>query len=194
MYRNLLTDKFFEDNPIIDLSAQQVVYAQMDIPIMTELVSEHVRKYIKRADEERDRLVHEDDPDVLIKMLRGKCDNINYHILYQRVLEQEEVLIPRILKMFKTSLNNIFIEHTVMILVNAQKNYSEELLKMLDEIRSPYALSLACIALGFIADEEVIPILMEKLEYFKKNYPEKEYEQGPLYGLIRMDKRFNYEQ
>lgn len=51
-------------------------------------------------------------------------------------------------------------------------------------------LTLACISLGFIANEEAIPVLMKKFEYFKKAYPEENYEQGSLYGLIRLYERF----
>lgn len=96
--------------------------------------------------------------------------------------------------MFKTSLNSMFIENTVIILANTKKNYTEALLKMLDEIRSPYAMSLVCITLGFIADEEAIPVLMKKFEYFRKLYPEENYEQGPLHGLVKLHERFYHKQ
>lgn len=94
------------------------------------------------------------------------------------------------LEMFKTSLNDIFIENTVEILAQTQKDYSEVLLKTLDEIRSPYALSLACITLGFIAGEDAIPVLIKKFNEFKSLYPKENYEQGPLYGLIELNERF----
>lgn len=194
LYKDLLTNKFFEDNPVKDITAQQFVYAQIQIPIMSEFVSDFVRKYDDRADEEREKLLYENDPDVLLKMLRGNCDAINHHLLHQRILAHEEALLPKILGMFKTSLNSVFMENTVKILANTKKNYSEALLKMLDEIRSPYAMSLACITLGFIADEEAIQVLMKKFEYFKKLYPEENYEQGPLHGLIKLHERFYHKQ
>lgn len=92
--------------------------------------------------------------------------------------------------MLKTSRNSVFIENTVKILADTNMDYSEALLKILEEIKSPYALSLACITLGFVADEKAIPVLMEKFYYFKKLYPEENYEQGPLHGLIKMYERF----
>ncbi|WP_144674764.1 hypothetical protein [Desulfitobacterium sp. LBE] len=61
---------------------------------------------------------------------------------------------------------------------------------MFDEIRSPYASSLVCIALGFIADEDAIPVLMKKYNEFKSLYPQENYEQGPLLGLIKLNERF----
>ena len=112
----------------------------------------------------------------------------------QRILTHEEIVLPKILEMFKTSLNSVFIENTVKILANTKKDYSEALLKMLDEIRSTYAMSLACITLGFIADEETIPVLMKKFLYFRKLYPEENYDQGPLHGLIKLYERFYQQQ
>lgn len=194
LYKNSLTKKFFEDNPVKNLTAQQFVYAQIQVPIMSEFVSDFVRKYDNRADEERKKLLHENDPDVLLKMLRGKCDVINHHLLHQRILTHEEIVLPKILEMFKTSLNSVFIENTVKILANTKKDYSEALLKILDEIRSTYAMSLACITLGFIADEETIPVLMKKFLYFRKLYPEENYDQGPLHGLIKLYERFYQQQ
>jgi len=49
---------------------------------------------------------------------------------------------------------------------------------------------LACIALGFIADENAIPILINKLNYFKNIYPDEDLEQGPLLGLYELYYRF----
>ncbi len=171
MYKNILTKKFFKDNPVKDLTVQQFVYAQIETPELSQIASDIVRSHDKRADEERERLLRESDPDILLKMLRGKSDPINHHIVFQKVLEQEEVIIPRILGMLKTSLNVVFIENAVKILANTGKDYSEDLLKMLDEIRSPYALSLTCITLGFIADEDAIPVLLKKYNEFKSIFP-----------------------
>ena len=57
--KELLTNKFFKDNQVKELSAQLFVYAQMQIPMLTEFASDYVRKYDDRADEERERLLHE---------------------------------------------------------------------------------------------------------------------------------------
>lgn len=190
LYKNLLTKKFFKNNPIKNLTAQQFVYTQIQIPIMSEFVSDFVRKYDNRADEEREKLLHENDPDTLLKMLRGNCDVINHDLLRQRILANEEILLPRILEKFKTSLNSVFIENTAIILTNTKRNYSGTLLEILDEIRSPYAISLVCMTLGFIGDEDTIPVLMKKFKYFKKSYPDENYEQGPLHGLLKLNERF----
>jgi hypothetical protein len=185
-----LTKKFFKDNPVKELTVQQFVYSQMQMPELSRITSDYIRRLNNRAEDEKEILLKENDPDKLLKMLRGKCDVLNHHILHQKILEQEEVLIPIILKMLKTNMNSAFIENTVKILVKTKNNYSEILLKILDEIKDLYAMSLACIALGFIADENAIPILISKLSYFKNTYPEQNLEQGPLLGLYELNFRF----
>lgn len=62
---------------------------------------------------------------------------------------------------------------------------------MYQNIRSSYALSLISITLGFIGDEECIPILYEQFEEFKKSYKDENYEQGPLIGLLKLKDRFS---
>ena len=186
----ILTKKFFLDNPVKEFSAAQFVYTQLLMPALLDIASDFARSYNKRAEQERERLQYENNPDILIKMLRGRCDKINMYLLHERVLANEMDVIPRVLEMFKTSINDALIENTVKILARTKNNYSKDILEMFHDIASPYALSLICITIGFIADEDVIPVLMDKFEYFKKHYPDNTYEQGPLLGLFQIDQRF----
>lgn len=190
MYRKLITNKFFEDNLLEKITAQKLIYIQMQDPTIFEVAANIVRECDNRADEERKDLLNETSPDILLKMLRGKCDNLNHDLLYHKILEYEQILLPKILTMLKTSLNPTFIEQAVKIIPHTEMNYSENLLKMLDEMKSPYGASLVCIALGFVADEKAIPILIKNFEYFKNFYQEKSYSQGPLYGLLKLKERF----
>lgn len=190
MYKNLLSKKFFKENPIKQITAQQLVFAKMDSPIIDQIALDISRRFIDRAEEEREKLLKEEDTDVLLKMMRGKCDVMNHSLLHEKVLEQEDILLPKVLEMLKSSGNDIFIENAVNVIVKAKKPYGDELFNILDNIRSPYALSLSCIALGFIGNEEVIPVLMEKFNNFKMLYPNESYEQGPLLGLIKLNERF----
>lgn len=190
LYKNLLTKKFFKDNLVKELTAQQIVYSQMQMPDISRMASDYVWKFDKRAEDEREMLLKENDPDKLLKMLRGKCDVLNHHILHQKVLEQEENLIPNMLEMLKTSMNKVFIENSVKVLAKTKTDYSEILLKTLGELKDPYAISLVCISLGFIAGENAIPILINKHSCLKIAYPDKNFEQGPLLGLYELNYRF----
>lgn len=123
-------------------------------------------------------------------MLRGKCDPINYNILRDKVLEHEDELVPKIVEMLIRSGNEVFIEHAAKIIPKCKTNYSNSLLQILDQIRNPYATSIACIVLGFIGDEEVIPIIHHKYIELKRLYPRENYEQGPLLALSELNVRF----
>lgn len=63
--------------------------------------------------------------------------------------------------MLKKNTNEVFIENTVKIHVQTKSSYSEILIETLNEIKNPYAQSLSCIAFGFIAGENAIPILIK---------------------------------
>ena len=122
--------------------------------------------------------------------MRGNCDSINYTFLHSKILEQEEILMPMIIEKLKTSVNDVFIEHTIKLIKKAEKNYLEELVEIFNDIRSPYALSLACIIIGFMGNESHIPLLLQKHSELKSLYPGENYEQGALLGLIELRERF----
>ncbi|MDI3534757.1 MAG: hypothetical protein PWQ82_1122 [Thermosediminibacterales bacterium] len=190
MYRKMLTEKFFDDNLYEGINAQSLIYAELDIPNIKEIAENIVRSMTDRGREEAEMIERENNPDVLLKMLRGKCDVLNYELLHKRVLEFEDELAPRIIKMLINSGNNVFIEHAARIISKCRRNYTDELVEILDKIRSPYAVSLICITLGFIGDERVIPLIYNKFLELKTLYPHETYAQGPLLGLYKLKERF----
>lgn len=186
----MLTKKFLNENPVKDMSAQRLFYSFLFYGELEEKVDSVSRMYIKRDDEEAKLLKQEMLPEDLLKMMRGKCDTLNYSLLHKKVLEQEEIIIPIVLEKIKTSGNDIFIEHTMKILKKSSKNYCDEIVKIIDDIRSPYALSLACVLVGFIGDESHVELLLKEHSKLKSLYPKENYEQGPLLGLIELKERF----
>ena len=54
------------------------------------------------------------------------------------------------------------------------------------DIRDPYARSMACVVFGMHDCEEMIPMLLREYERFRKDYPDEEYEQGPLLALYQL--------
>lgn len=96
-----------------------------------------------------------------------------------------------IIEKLKTSGNNVFIEHSIKLIKKAKTNYCEKLVEMIDEIRSPYALSLVCILIGFLGSESDIELLLRKHAELKSLYRDHDHEQGPLLGIIELRERFN---
>ena len=144
----------------------------------------------QEAEVEKEQIEKENSPEVLLKMMRGKCDPVNQPLLINKVLEHEDLLIPQVIKMLKTSGNDTFIELAVKEIKKAKNNYCEDLLQILDDIRSPYALSLVCILIGYLGTEKDIPILLRIHMELKKTYSNETYDQGPLLALIEMRERF----
>jgi len=186
----MLTKKFFDENPVKEISAQRFAYSFLLYDGLEEVATEFSKNYIKRGKDEAELLKKESSPEVLLKMMRGNCDTLNHTLLHSKILEQEEALMPRIIEKLKTSGNDVFIEHAMKLIKKAKKNYCEELIEIIDDIRSPYALSLACIIIGFMGNESDVPMLLRKHSELKSLYPGEDYEQGALLGLIELRERF----
>lgn len=101
-------------------------------------------------------------------------------------------MLPLMIDMAAKSVNEIFVEHLVRIIPRCKKNYSQELLSILDDIRYPYTESLICLALGFVGNEDIIPLMLEKYNELKEQslYSDDNYEQGPVYALWQLKERF----
>ncbi|ABR47956.1 hypothetical protein Amet_1784 [Alkaliphilus metalliredigens QYMF] len=187
----MLNKIFFDENPVKESSVQRFVYSYLLYDGLDEVANQLSKNYIKRGEEEAEMLKNESSSEVLLKMMRGKCDNSNHILLHSKILEQEDVLMPIIIEKLKTSGNNVFIEHTIKLIKKANNNYCGDLIRIIDDIRSPYALSLACIIIGFMGNESDVPLLLRKHAELKSLYPSKSYEQGALLGLIEIRERFN---
>lgn len=190
MYKKILTKKFFDDNPVKELTTQRILYSVMLYDGIEEFTSEFVRNTMDRGEREEEQIRNENSSEVLLKMMRGKCDTLNHSLLHSKILEHEDELLPKIITMLKTSLNDVFIEHSVKVIGKAQKNCFNDLMQIIDEIRSPYALSLVLVVIGYLGDESAIPKLLEKHSELKKLYSNETYEQGALLGLIELRERF----
>lgn len=192
MYEDLLNQKLFDDNFKKGNTAQFILYNSILQPEIAKMAAQYSKKLTGRADEEAKEIENETDNQKLLKYLRGKCDPINYELVQDKVLEKEEEMLPVMIDMVVTSANDIFVENFVKIIPKCKKNYSKELLTILDKIKYPYTMSLVCLALGFIGDEETIPVMLDKFNKLKEQnmYKDDSFEQGPLYALLQLKERF----
>lgn len=122
----------FDENPVKEFSAQRLTYSLL-YDDFEEIAPEVSKNYVKRGEDEAELLKKEMSAEALVKMMRGNCDPLNHPLLHSKILEQEETLIPMIIKKLKMSGNDVFIEHTVI--KKAKKNYCEELVAIIDDIR-----------------------------------------------------------
>lgn len=191
MDTKLLPEDFFQDNPLDELSAPLVAHFSMtagfneklqaamwDI-LEGELDPERKAK-IKAEQEEIPRL---ETGEAVVKFIRNDYDVVNRDRLCKKALTMQAEVMPPLLRRFKTSLQDSVTETAVYILSYADREYVDQLIEMYSEIRSPYALSMACLALGVQKREDTLPFLLREYERFKREYPAKRYCQGPLLAI-----------
>lgn len=191
MDKKLLPKNFFRDNPLDKMSAPLVAHFSMtagfneklqaamwDI-LEGELDPERKAK-IKAEQEEIPRL---ETGEAVVKFIRNDYDVVNRDRLCKKALTMQAEVVPPLLRRFKTSLQDSVTETTVYILSYADWEYVDQLIAMYPEIRSPYAQSMACVALGVQEREDTLPLLLREYERFKREYPEESYCQGPLLAI-----------
>lgn len=190
MFKKILTERFFNENLDKGVNPQYLFYMQIENPELINISESIVRGLLKHTEVEAKRIQQENNIDELLRMLQGDCNVVNYEILHKKVLVFEDEIIPKIIKILINTDNDAFIEHASSIFTKCKRNYTNELIDILDDIKNLYAVSLICITLGFIGDEKIIPILYKKYLDLKDIAKNETYEQGALLGLKKLKERF----
>ena len=128
--------------------------------------------------------------DQIIFYMRRGADIMNQQALVRRALDFEDEIVPEIIKMLKTSLNDLFIELSTRVLAICGKDIAEELIEGYADVRSPYAKSMILLVLGFKAGEQRIPWLTKKFKELKQSFPDEGHCYGAYFALYEMENRF----
>lgn len=197
MYKELLTNKFFSDNPYMENSVQRFIYSTLLYEGLEDIADEIVIKQGLLSDERLDHITHEKETiqaeqnsEMIFQLLRKKTEMANRCVLIKKALKFEEVLLPMVVEKLKRSCHDIFIENSIDILAKSNKDYTPVLKERFIQIRSPYAKSLICLVLGFRGEEGIIPWMLDRYFEMKKLYPGETYNQGPLLALHELNCRF----
>jgi hypothetical protein len=197
MYKELLTKKFFRDNPYLENSVQRFIYSTLLYEGLEDLANEITIKQGLLSDErleqitrEKEVIQAEQNSDMIFQLLRKKTEMINRGLLVKKALEFEEVLLPMVVEKLIRSHHDIYIENSIELLAKSNKDYTPLLKERYAEIRSPYVQSLVCLILGFRGAEGTIPWMLDKFYEMKKMYPNEAYDQGPLLALHELNSRF----
>jgi len=197
MYKQLLTKKFFRDNPYLENSVQRFIYSFLlyegiedaaNEILMTQVGLSNER--LKQITQEKELIQSEQNPEEIFQLLRKKIDGINRVDLIKKALEFEEVLLPMVTEKLIRNNHDVFIENSIQLLARSQKDYTPLVKERYDEIRSPYVQSLFCLILGFRGEEGTIPWILDRYFEMKRLYPVETYDQGPLLALHELNCRF----
>lgn len=197
MYKELLTNKFFSDNPYMENSVQRFIYSTLLYEGLEDMADEIVIKQGLFSDERLDHITHEKEmiqaeqnSEMILQLLRKKTEMVNRGVLVKKALQIEEVILPMVVEKLIRSCHDIFIENSIDILAKSNKDFTPVLKERFTQIRSPYAQSLICLVLGFRGEEGVIPWMRDRYFEMKKLYPDETYNQGPLLALHELNCRF----
>lgn len=191
MDKKLLPRNFFRDNPLDKMSAPLIAHFSMTAGFDEKLQNaiwdilegeiEPERK--ARIEEEKAEIARLETGDEIVKFIRNDYDIANRETLCRKILTMQAEVLPPLLRRFRTSFQDNVTETTVYILGHAEQEYVDHLIEMYPEIQSPYAQSMACVALGVQEREDTLPLLLREYERLKRQYPEESYCQGPLLAI-----------
>lgn len=197
MYRHLLSNEFFDANPCEASSVQRFIYSTILMDGIDELADKAViesgllgKARMENLMREREQIRAARTPDEIIKFMRIKTEMANRRTLKEQALKYEAEVLPIIIDMLTRSYNDIFIENAIDFLARVKCDCAAQLLAIYADVRYPYAQSLICILLGYKAQEDAIPWMMDEYNRLKRLYPNENHAQGPLLALSEMAVRF----
>lgn len=122
----------------------------------------------------------------VVDFMRKRAEPLNYPLLTVKALSMQESVMPLVLRRYRTTCLDGFVEISAFILAYAEQCYAEKLFEIYEQIRDPYAQSVACLVMGMRKLECAVPLLLREYERMKWEYSEEGLEQGPLLGLYVM--------
>lgn len=151
---------------------------------MGKILAEHIsdERHIQAA-KDKEEIEMLDSGESVVNYMRKNHDNLADPMFWKKALTLQEEAAPLIVKRFKTTGQDRFVEHAFRILAKADIKYTQQLFEEYEEIRNPYAQSTACLLFGEHEMEEAVPLLMKEYKRFKKEYPDESLNQAPLLAL-----------
>lgn len=191
MEEKLLPKGFFKKNPLDEISAARLLHFAMTYGFQEDsrqLIQDAVMKHISderltQIEAERSAISKLDSGEAVVRFMRGGTDILNRQLLSRKALSMREEVMPLLLRRFRTSCQDSFLDTAGIILANTEREYIEELARIYPEIRNPYAKSIACLVFGVQDVESAVPLLLREYQRMKEEYPEERFCQGPLLAL-----------
>lgn len=184
---------FLKRNPIVEFSAACLEYSyilQPEVEAAANSMIEEQGLLTNEARLERASILETNSPKEIMRLLRTDVSACNKSALREKALSYEDAILPEIKRRILTTQLDVFVENALHIFVRCKDNPSEWLIAHLDDIRSPYARSMMCLALGFRADLSAVSFLMRHFKALRDLSHDDLFEQGPLLALSELAARF----
>lgn len=196
----LLTKDYFNRHPVKEYSAARLEYSMLLMPEFMDVVDEKLPEMREMAakrgidipdtTEQMKRVEEEEDTGKLLRMLRQTHPPVVRKAVREKLLKREREVLPEIQRMILKAFNDNTIENCVRFMTKCETDCTEWIMRHYDDVREPYACSMLCLVLGFRASTDVIPFLVQQVDAFERQFPDKSFEQGPLMALYEIRARF----
>ena len=196
----LLTKDYFNRHPVKEYSAARLEYSMLLMPEVMDVVDEKLPEMREMAakrgidipdtKEQMKRVEEEEDTGKLLRMLRQTQPPVVRKAVREKLLKREMEVLPEIQRMILKAFNDNTIENCVRFMTKCETDCTEWIMRHYDDVREPYARSMLCLVLGFRASTDVIPFLVQQVDAFERQFPDKSFEQGPLMALYEIRARF----
>lgn len=130
----------------------------------------------------------------IITLMRREREPFAELDLVKKALEFEQELVPEVLRRFRTNSTDNFVEAAAQFLASSTlaTHIADTIMGYYDEIVSPFTQGVALLILGFLANEDAIPWIIDQHSKLEKRSlsEEHDYEECALFALIEMEQRF----
>ncbi len=180
-----LSQEFFDANPMVELSAQNLVWNMAKQPELGSQAAKMTRQLIHRGKDEARRIEKAKTAAELVRIMKENPDPLNHSLLLDKVLNHGPEAVRLILNELAEPQRNSFTELAVQVIFRSNIDVVDGLLVLVNEsIALPYDLSLVCMLLGMCEAEEAVKSLWDCFHFLKEKFPDRLYAQGPLIGLL----------
>ena len=194
-FRNKVKD-FLDHAPFKDTSMAKMLYStHLYGPKIFDAVQIMLDAYRggTPGDEKREKKkVQNIDSVMSVKkwMARDIANLDNHQILWDKMLEFQEELDPRIKRKCLTQTNEFYRDNMIWYFFNCEKNPCSWIMENLDRFKDSESASLLCVIVGFRGEVGDMEPMMERYAFYSEKYPKKDYNQGPLYAVDELSVRF----
>ncbi len=194
MSKKLIPNKFFKENPLEDISSARATLFMMtdelneiiNKMICEDTEDELIKQDLEKLEEEKVKISNLKNGEEVFNFIRKGFSNFNMSILREKVLSIQEETIPYLLRRYRTSQLDKFIEAVVEIISFADMKYTDELYNIYKNIANPYAQSMACLVFAVQKRIDMLPFLMSEYYRFLELYPDDEFCEGPLVAIYHL--------
>ena len=138
MEEKLLPKGFFKKNPLDGISAAKLQHFKMTCgfqekcnQIIQDVVMQHISdERLTQVEAEQDAISKLDSGEAIVRFMRGEPDILNRQLLSQKALSMREEIMPLLLRRFRTSCQDSFLDTAGIILANTERKYIEELARI----------------------------------------------------------------